>query len=234
MIEEMMGKHRVPCDLTLIRSPSDYAPQDPSLPGIRPGLYVGDYGHDFYGQFKTEVLLLEYVVQTKEEMLQERDGCYSGPRKVFQDSSGRTSPMSMSVLNDLPLEEGITFARGVKQTGDFHVPMGACTFVALCGPASACNAIAGSKQPPKTLVNRQTNRRMDVIHSWRGFGTLAMPGFYGPEWAGGWFVQVWDGAGGNRFGFMWDRHQDVVVLQWIGAQDKSPFLQREWLPDDLQ
>ncbi|CAK0879417.1 unnamed protein product, partial [Prorocentrum cordatum] len=84
MLLDMLGEARVPCDLALVRSPEQLAARDPDLPRIRPGLYVGDYGHTIsgapwrvpraraggdvlgqghpwqhptmYGQFRTEVL----------------------------------------------------------------------------------------------------------------------------------------------------------------------------------
>lgn len=90
---------------------------------------------------------------------------------------------------------------------------------------------------PTILANRSAAGKQEkVARAWRGFGTLACPGFHSPSWAAGWLVQFEDGLtnGGNRFGFAWDRDQDVVVLDWIDAQDACPFLQRSWLPEDLQ
>ena len=37
-----------------------------------------------------------------------------------------------------------------------------------------------------------------------------------------------------RFAFVWDRHQDAVVLQWVQAQDTCAFLRRTWLPEDVR
>merc|ERR1712151_936762 len=126
--------------------------------------------------------------------------------------------------------------RGIKQCGDFHVPMGATTFVAVAGPAEASSILARGSTAPSTVLDRQSKQRERVARSWRGWGTLAMPGFRHPSWAGGWLVQLEDdrGRGDHRFGFVWDRNQDAVVLHWIRAQDMNPFLQRAWLPEDLR
>merc|ERR1712232_489064 len=124
--------------------------------------------------------------------------------------------------------------RGTKQCGDFHVPMGATTFIAVGGPQEACSALKGVAtrsmfvdiEPPANVLNRRTGGRETVLRAWRGWGTLATPGFDMPSWAGGWLVQLDHdvATSDNRFGFVWDRNQDAVVLQWIRAQDVSPFL----------
>ena len=76
------------------------------------------------------------------------------------------------------------------------------------------------------------------VRAWRGWGTLAFPGFMHPSWAGGWLVQLGDNSstGDHRFGFVWDRDQSrgAVVLHWVASQDACPFLQRSWLPEDLR
>jgi len=224
------GKLAVPCDLSLIRSPDDFAPLSRDSPGIRSGLYVGDYGHSFYGQYRTEVLLLEYKALSKHELASEIEA----PMQIFARPGGQQAPPELQCLQHL--EGPVTFMRGVKQCGDIHVPMGATTFVAVCGPPEACVALAAGHTVPGALLNRTTNKLEAIAHSWRGFGTLAAPGFGTPSWASGWLVQFADADtnGGHRFGFAWDRNQDVVVLQWIDAQDACPFLQRTWLPEDLQ
>merc|ERR1719379_520142 len=134
MIKEMMGQRGKACDLALVRSPKDFARRDPGFPGIRPGLYVGDYGHQFYGQFRTEVILLEYVSLSPQEMLEEA----TQPTRVFQrphavsseaNRIGQQQAVGLARLAELARE--VTFVRGIKQCGDFHVPMGATTFVAI-------------------------------------------------------------------------------------------------------
>jgi hypothetical protein len=61
---------------------------------------------------------------------------------------------------------------------------------------------------------------------------LSFPGFENPSWDGGWLVQLFP----DSFAFAWDRdgNQEAVALRWIGVQDECPFLQRSWLPEDLQ
>lgn len=39
-------------------------------------------------------------------------------------------------------------------------------------------------------------------------------GFGRPSWDTGWLVQFAHRAGEDRFGFVWDRAQDAVVLKW--------------------
>lgn len=223
------GRESKPCDLALISSPSEFVPKSEDFLGLRSGLYVGDYGHNFYGQYRTEVLLLEYVSLTPDEIQQE----IAEPSSIFARPGKEKAPKNLEKM--LTLGTPVEFVRGVKQCGDIHVPMGATTFVAVCGPAAACEMLAQQATPPTVLLNRQTNKSEQVVRAWRGFGTLAMPGFHQPSWADGWLVQFEDSPNGfHRFGFAWDRNQDAVVLQWISAQDTHPFLQRAWLPEDLQ
>eukprot|EP00928_Gymnodinium_smaydae_P090450 TRINITY_DN74244_c0_g1_i1.p1 TRINITY_DN74244_c0_g1~~TRINITY_DN74244_c0_g1_i1.p1 ORF type:complete len:518 (+),score=40.13 TRINITY_DN74244_c0_g1_i1:96-1556(+) len=230
MLELMFGEKKRPCDLALIQGPADFVPRDPGVLRIRPGLYSGDYGHDFYGQYRTETLLVEYLSLTAAEVAAEVER----PLSVFARPQGEAAPAELNLLRDLGVD--ITFIRGTKQCGDFHVPMGATTFVAVGGPVQASEALAQGASPPRMILSRQTGREESVVRSWRGWGTLATPGFGHPSWAGGWLVQLEDdrAGGDHRFGFVWDRNQDAVVLHWIRAQDTYPFLQRAWLPEDLQ
>jgi len=230
MLQDMLGKCKCPCDLALIRSPEDFVPQENDFLGVRPGLYVGDYGHAFYGQYRTEVLLVEYISITPEQLQAEIDR----PSLVFARPEGEPAPRNLGRLRGI--DAPLTFMRGVKQCGDFHVPMGATTFVVVCGPREACEALAEGAKFPERIINRTTGQMERVARAWRGFGTLATPGFRSPSWANGWLVQLQDNDanGAHRFGYVWDRDQDAVVLQWLVAQDTCPFLQRAWLPEDLQ
>ncbi|CAE7417072.1 pkd2 [Symbiodinium sp. CCMP2456] len=209
MLRDMLGQF--PCDLALIRSPDEFVPLDPSVPGLRPGLYVGDYGHRFYGQFRTEVLLLDYMHLTADELREE----VQMPRRLFMRPHGEMPPAELAALAELDMP--IDFMRGVKQCGDVHVPLGATTFVAVCSPPQAVAVLAAGVQPPARVLDRQTGQSVAVARSWRGFGTLAMPGFQHPSWAQGWLVQL-QAAGTHRFGFVWDRNQDAVVLKWLVLQ----------------
>lgn len=230
LLHYMLKEHSVPCDLALIRSPDDFVPQDPGCPDLRPGLYVGDYGHRMYGQFRTEVLLLEHIALSHDELEAE----LHRPARVFARPNGEHPPPELRALVDAGV--GATFMCGIKQCGDFHVPMGATTFVAVGGPSAACEALARDHTPPRSVLNRQTGNEEAVFKAWRGFGTLAVPGFRSPSWAGGWLLRFCDNDsnGDHRFGFCWDRNQDSVVLRWIAAQDSNPFLQRAWLPEELR
>lgn len=238
MMKDMLSSGAIPCDLALIRGPEDFVPHEPSLPRIRPGLYVGDYGHSFYGQYRTEVLLVDYVTLTHEALRQELSAPSASSGRIFARPLDGDPPALEAVLQ---LQNDVTLMRGVKQCGDVHVPMGATSFVAVAGPPEASLALAAATAydlgPPRKVLNRQTNEWEEVIRSWRGFGTLASPGFQYPSWAGGWLVQLRDDTrqgGHNRFGFVWDRNQDAVVLHWIELQDTCPFLQRSWLPVDVR
>merc|ERR1712037_103910 len=108
--------------------------------------------------------------------------------------------------------------------------MGATTFVALCGPPEAHSMpeFCDNLQAPERVQNRQTKQPEMVVRAWRGWGTLAMLGFGEPSWAGGWLVQLHSTSSteDHRFGFVWDRNRDAVVLHWIVTQDSCPFLQR--------
>lgn len=232
MLQDMLGESEVPCDLALICSPEQFEAKNPELPRIRPGLYVGDYAHRMYGQYRTEVLLLEYVELTPAQLQAEA----LDPRMVFRRPQASRPPEELTRI--LELDACVTFVRGTKQCGDCHVPMGATTFVALCGPPEAAAMLAelSGQEAPRRIVNGQTGEQEQVVRAWRGWGTLAMMGFRGPSWSGGWLVQLQDSSatGDHRFGFAWDRDEEAIVLCWVVAQDSSPFLQRTWLPEDLR
>lgn len=150
MLRDMLGQF--PCDLALIRSPDEFVPLDPSVPGLRPGLYVGDYGHRFYGQFRTEVLLLDYMHLTADELREEAQM----PRRLFMRPHGEMPPAELAALAELDMP--IDFMRGVKQCGDVHVPLGATTFVAVCSPPEAVTVLAAGAPPPTRVLDRQTGQ----------------------------------------------------------------------------
>lgn len=231
MLRELHGHpRRYPCDLALVRSPAEAACTDTSFPGVRPGLYVGDYGHAMYGQYRTEVLLLEYVTLRADELGEELES----QSRLFN----RPGACATSARRRLPAEllqlprVDTTFVRVVKQCGDFHVPCGATTFVALGAPTESGAALAQGKLPPRTVRSRSSGEPWEVMRAWRGVGALSFPGFENPSWDGGWLVQLFP----DSFAFAWDRdgNQEAVALRWIGVQDECPFLQRSWLPEDLQ
>eukprot|EP00929_Paragymnodinium_shiwhaense_P070463 TRINITY_DN35681_c0_g1_i1.p1 TRINITY_DN35681_c0_g1~~TRINITY_DN35681_c0_g1_i1.p1 ORF type:complete len:499 (+),score=58.81 TRINITY_DN35681_c0_g1_i1:57-1499(+) len=231
MFQEMFKACKLPCQLALIRGPADFVPAEDTFAGLRAGLYVGDYGHNFYGQYRSEVLLVEYVHLSAAEVKEEA----RSPSRVFARPSALAEKPEF--LDELAaLDVGITFVRGVKQCGDVHVPMGATTFVAVCQPAEAKSLMESRMEACPSLVNTRGGRQPEhVRRSWHGWGTLAMPGFGSPSWAYGWLCQLDDDADRqSRFGFCWDRNQEMITLNWIRAQDTSPFLQRDWLPTGLQ
>lgn len=217
MLQTMLGDGKVPCDLALIRSPADYTPPNADFPGVRPGLYVGNYGHGCYGQFGTEVLLLEYVSLTHEEFVRE----LKAPSGIFSRPQGEGPPSSLSGL--CTLNKTITFLKITKQCGDKHVPMGATTIVAVIDPAEARAALIAGSDPPSTINNDQTNAEETVVRAWCGYGTLAFPGFQRPSWDTGWLVQLPDDTetGTHRFGFVFGggASPGATVLNWIRAQE---------------
>jgi len=219
--------------LALIRSPLEYVLDDPQAPHLRPGLYVGDYGHHMYGQFKYEVLLVEFRECTRENVGE----LFARP----VDGEG-VPRMLQQILDGVPPNETCSFLVGTKVTGDIHVPAGQATFVALLSPRYAREQLDTAREAqPRQVINRSTRQQECVHSSWPGFGTLAMPGFGAPSWASGWLVRLealpddtGNQTGGDRFGFMWDRNQDMVVLEYIPSQLTSPFLSRKWLPEGLR
>lgn len=218
--------------LALVRSPIEYELDDPTAPHLRAGLYVGNFGHHFYGQFRYEVILVEL---RECSTLDEARALF---RRPFEDGGGMPQEVEQ-VLSELPAGEKSTFIVGQKVTGDFHVPAGQASFIVLLGPRSARDRLDRARgEPPRVVSNRTTHEQERIRESWPGFGTLAMPGFGGPTWADGWLVRLEprDGepGGADRFGFMWDRNQDAVILEYLRAQTTSPFLSRKWLPEGLR
>ena len=110
-----------------------------------------------------------------------------------------------------------TWLVGRKVTGDFHVPMGATTFIALLEPQ-----LQAEPPPPRVLTAAGFET---VRQGWMGFGTLARPGFRDPSWDRGWLAQLEDDADGRRFAFAFqsDYNQSVIVLSQIGAQNTAYF-----------
>lgn len=109
---------------------------------------------------------------------------------------------------------------GRKVTGDFHVPMGAHTFVALLEPPLP------SAPPPPVRVPTAAGEEV-VRQGWAGFGTLAMPGFQGAGWDRGWLVQLEDDpADGSRFAFVWESQaqEKSTVLTKVAAQNNAFYL----------
>ena len=109
-------------------------------------------------------------------------------------SSLLTSPIS------LPLPSSFSLSLSPSQvTGDFHVPMGATTFIALLMPIIA--GVVTAVAPPDRVLT--TAGHEGVCRTWFGFGTLARPGFDRPKWDDGWLVQLDDDEDGHRFAFVW-------------------------------
>eukprot|EP00927_Polykrikos_kofoidii_P042614 TRINITY_DN36645_c0_g1_i1.p1 TRINITY_DN36645_c0_g1~~TRINITY_DN36645_c0_g1_i1.p1 ORF type:complete len:523 (-),score=76.48 TRINITY_DN36645_c0_g1_i1:26-1594(-) len=216
--------------LALARSPVDYILDDLNAPHLRPGFYVGNYGHNFYGQFRNEVILVEFKKCT-------RDTVHTLFARPFV--AGSQVPDELQIAMNQDGGDTFSFLVGTKITGDFHVPAGQTTFVALLAPTLAKQCLDENRTgTPREVRNRVTGVVEQVRSSWPGFGTLAFPMFQRASWAGGWLVRLQtDGgldASADRFGFMWNRDQDMIVLDYIRAQTTSPFLNRKWLPEGLR
>merc|ERR550532_235011 len=168
--------------LVLVRSPADCRLDDPAAPHLSPGLYVGNFGRGQYGQFRHEVILVEYRECTAASVGQ----LFSRP---FE--GGGVPGWVLEALEGCGEGERLSFLLGTKVTGDVHVPAGQASFVALLAPPPArerlCRAIGA---PLEAVVNRASRRPEAVRRSWPGCGTLADPGFHAPRWSRGSLVQL--------------------------------------------
>ena len=61
------------------------------------------------------------------------------------------------------------------------------------------------------------------VRGWRGFGTLAFPGFRAASWDPGWLVQLSDDDNGHRFAFVWASQQarPANTLTRVIAQNQA-------------
>lgn len=148
--------------LAMVRSPFEYTVDDPLVELLRPGLYVGNYCHDFYGQFKHEVLLVEF-----------RECGLDGLRSLFarpgdRDRGGNTwgrVPQELRQAWERSDSASATFLVGVKVTGDYHVPAGQTTFVALVTPHDTKRLIDQERGDLQEVRNRSTGRAERVVHA---------------------------------------------------------------------
>lgn len=226
MFMELLEESRS-LSLSLVRSPVEAALEDATAPRLSPGLYVGDYGHSMYGQYRHEVLLVEY-----------RECGVEGLEALFARPFESALPTELTAALEAVGAENVGsmgFLVGSKVTGDVHVPAGQTTFVALCSSPELRLQLDRAREPAASVVINRGNREIEeVIRAWPGFGTLAMFGFGQPSWAPGWLVQLEPTSDGDRFGFVWSRNQETIVLEYVQAQSTSPFLSRKWLPESLR
>lgn len=157
-----------------------------SMPLIKPGLYVGDYGSE-YGHFRHEILQVRYL----------------DSRNVKEAFGGRI-PEDFS-----PSPKVSIFISARKVTGDIHVPTGEVTW---CADISAADLDANR---PKIIKDNQ-NVDHRVQRAWPGWGTLALPNFCEPDWDKGWLLQLEDDEydGTSRFAFSWScwNGDECIVL----------------------
>lgn len=223
MVLEML-QHTRSLPFSLVRGPTEYTLDDPAAPHLKPGLYVGEYQRRLYGQFANEVVLVEYVE--------------CGSAAELADIYGE--PSVPQELLDLLLQGGaddtkLSFLLGTKVTGDVHVPCGQKTFVAVLSPPGLRRDLERGRSGSTTqILNRATHELETVRNSWPAHGMLAFPGFQNPSWSQGQLLQL-ASEHGDRFGFMWNRQQDVIVLAYVPSQQHTGlFLDRRWLPEDLR
>lgn len=209
------------------------------------GLYVGNYGRSFYGQFKHEVLRLSYVTFEAGEGLEERLATVFARNgeapQVGQIPAALLTALKEWQAGQAPADrkKGVSLLVVRKVTGDAHVCAGATTFVAVCAPQEFVNHLSSStfsdmqcEPPPSEIRCNLTNQQVTVLEAWRGWGTLAFAGLRSPSWNPGWLLGCQDG----RFGFIWDRERrdGAILLQLISAHHQSLFLDRRYLPPSLQ
>jgi hypothetical protein len=191
---------------------------------VRSGMYIGDYSHNrMYGLYGMEALLLERRAFTTQG-----EGLLA--LRAFFGRGDSTQPLGAPV--DELLEWLASHAPGGrcmllvgrKITGDFHVPMGASTFVALLEPAMPQEGRETAPPPPTFALTRGGRER--VVRGWDGFGTLALPGFGSPQWDPGWLVQLEDDGDGRRFAFVWGSRQgdSANMLHQVVAQNTAVFV----------
>lgn len=206
----------------------DLAKIPPAVNGPLAGLYVGDYGDESYGQFRTQVVRLDYVSLTTNELREElerppeRRRLFTRPRWCFVKDGRRSDRVglwrALSPLIEPPRDEPTVFVRATKVCGDYHCPMGVVTFVAVVSPDDAQASLTDSlgadgAVPPAAVLDGQGKRRKVASHA-PGVGTLAAPGFRNPTWAPGFLLHFDDPK--PTLGFAWltkdpDR-PDVNVL----------------------
>uniref|UniRef100_A0A7S2IA19 F-box domain-containing protein n=1 Tax=Haptolina brevifila TaxID=156173 RepID=A0A7S2IA19_9EUKA len=177
------------------------------------GLYVGEYPATEYGQYSKQALLIEprtFDLSVAAEVAE--------LRALFRNDE-RCVDELRSHPDFGPGASSCTFLVGKKVTGDFHVPMGACTFIALISPKLDAS-------PPCPSAVRTRGGHLPIVRGWSGFGTLAFPGFGNPHFSPGWLVQIEDDVDGCRFAFMFEgRESDPAnVLTRVASQSTACYL----------
>jgi hypothetical protein len=201
------------------------------MPIIRPGLYVGQYGSaEQYGKFASECLLIEYKTfsivtpsawdEIKKQVF--RGGDQSDDTNIFN---------SIRAAVDQTNVKEVMFVLGRKVTGDINVFAGEVTFGALVHPSIAPEAMEGKCVRSKERNDRATYK---VVRCFKGFGTLAYPGFRAPSWSKGDLVELKKSdecssdhnSSGNSYhqiGFLWGRDEQTTVLKYVPLQQQFPW-----------
>ena len=139
-------------------------------------------------------------------------------------------PQTIRDVAALGASDHVLLVVGTKMTGDAHVVMQQVSFVAMAHPQRMPAAENTAEDERLTSIqDRQTGVREEILCQWRGWGTLAYPGFNAPSFNEGRLLQLTNGqSGSQRFGFYWlrSRNQDAVVLHWLKAQDRHHFDER--------
>ena len=177
-------------------------------PSLRAGLYIGQYGNGLYRNYSREALMLE------------RRDFHMGRDEAAVRALFRHDRCVDQLLDQMRAVDTTTcvLLTGRKVTGDFHVPLGATTFIAVLEPA------LDFPSPPERV--RTVGSFLRVQQGWYGFGTLAHPGFCNPTFSRGWLVRLEDDSDGQRYAFVWAGRIDTPanVLTQVVAQRTACYL----------
>lgn len=234
-----LAEHSGRLAFSLVTSPLSDRPQGiaPIFGGLREGLYVGNYGH--YAQFKNEVLHVSFVsfpnfAEHPQLALEWLKPIFAGGDRAIPDDMTVAVTKYSAQYQQRGVMAGLTMVVAKKVTGDIHVCAGANTFVAVCGPDGLEEYLKepGGEGVRVEVSARGDREKVEVRQGWRGWGTLAFPGFGSPSWRRGHLLCTCDG----RFGFAWDgnTNQDMILLRYVASQEQDLFQDRRHLPTSLQ
>lgn len=195
-----------------------------SMPVIRPGLYCGSYHPELYGKYCNEMLLVEYK-KYKDLRLDETWSQIAAEIFNREQDLGDMLGTIKEAVEEAEVEEAV-FVVGRKVTGDCHVPAGKISFGALVHPLLPGSGPDAPRND--TVRSSEDGESLRILRRWHGWGAMAFPIFEEAVTHPGTLVQIEnDNEGNHRFGFLWDRSSDVViVLKWLPIQDKYPWFER--------
>eukprot|EP01126_Amoeba_proteus_P013875 TRINITY_DN15973_c0_g1_i2.p1 TRINITY_DN15973_c0_g1~~TRINITY_DN15973_c0_g1_i2.p1 ORF type:complete len:224 (-),score=37.79 TRINITY_DN15973_c0_g1_i2:46-717(-) len=188
------------------------------IPKFRPGLYIGNYHPELYGQFSHEVILLRF---------QQFD--FNSPESVTAFKTeicrGKSTEFVVQDFLDATFESTSSrvgvFLVGRKVCGDVHVPMGTVSFFVLV------NVKTRSKLPSLAKIQTYyTEDEVEVLDGWDGFGTLSQVGFCDPTYSSCKLLQLTHKSSDcNKrifYAVCWT-YGSWVPLKWLEEQETNPF-----------